>query len=154
VLQKHIEGIKGEIMDHIVYLDFKSEELVNLIEQRKDIILRGATGRKLPYKRVAVNDMLYLCNNNGEMLIRALCTVKGVTFSEKLDQQTSEKIVDSISDRVKLSKKALMRFRGKRYLTIIEIKDVQAIEPFSFNKEKFSNMDDWLLVENINRVRE
>lgn len=141
-------------MDHIVYLDFKSQELTNVLNHKKDIILRGATGRKLPYNRVAVGDQLYLCNNNGEMLIKAKCNVKSVTFSEKLEQSVAEKLVDKIKGRVMLNDKALKRFRGKRYITIIEIDEVKEIEPFSFNKDRFSNMDDWLLVEDIDVVKE
>ena len=49
-------------MDHIVYLDKKSNELEQIILGKQDIILRGATGRKLPYGRVTVDDDLYLCN--------------------------------------------------------------------------------------------
>lgn len=141
-------------MDHVVYLDYKSQELENIVNHKKDIILRGATGRKLPYNRVSVGDNLYLCNNNGEMLIKAMCTVKQVTFSSKLDTQSSEALVDQFASRTLLQDKALKRFRGKRYITIIEIESVIALTPFSFDKTHFSNMDDWLLVEDINIVKQ
>ena len=38
-------------MDNIVYLDFKAKELDNLIAGKKTMIIRGATGRKLPAER-------------------------------------------------------------------------------------------------------
>ncbi|QMS85298.1 hypothetical protein [Candidatus Xianfuyuplasma coldseepsis] len=104
-------------MDHIVYLDYKSEELNHLIDGTKDIILRGATGRKLPYGRVAIDDTLYFVNNNGEGLIKAKAVVQEVYFSDKLTTDESNAMVDGISHRIKLNNKALVRFRGKRYLS-------------------------------------
>lgn len=140
-------------MDHIVYLDFKSNELENLMNSTKDIILRGATGRKLPYGRCEEGDILYFVNNNGEGLIKAKAIVRGVEFTDKLTTEESEIKVDSILDRVKLDEKALKRFRGKRYLSIIVVQEVTEVEPFEFDKTDFSNMDDWLPVEDINKIK-
>ena len=39
-------------MDHVVYLDAKANELDRLLDGSKAMIIRGATGRKLPYGRV------------------------------------------------------------------------------------------------------
>lgn len=140
-------------MDHLVYLDYNSKELENLSNNQKDIILRGATGRKLPYGRVSVNDTLYFCLNNGEGLVKGKAQVSQVTFTDKLSKEESEKLVDSLDSRIKLNAKALKRFRGKRYLSIVEVKDFTFIEPFQFDKSAFSNMDDWLLVEDIAKVK-
>ncbi len=140
-------------MDHLVYLDYDSKELENLESNQKDIILRGATGRKLPYGRVSVNDTLYFCLNNGEGLVKGKAQVSKVTYTDKLTKEESEKLVDSLDSRIKLNTKALKRFRGKRYLSIIEINSFSLIEPFKFNKSNYANMDDWLLVEQIDNVK-
>jgi hypothetical protein len=139
-------------MDHIVYLDYQSKELQFILNNEKNIILRGATGRKLPYGRVQENDVLYFVNNNGEGLLKAKAIVQSVFFSEKLEKVDSEKLVDSLKTRVQLKQNVFNRFRGKRYISIIEIKQVSEIEHVTFNKDNFSNMDDWLLVEDINAV--
>ena len=57
-------------MDHVVYLDADARELESLLSGRKTMIIRGAAGRKIPYGRVAVADVLYLINNNGEGLVQ------------------------------------------------------------------------------------
>lgn len=54
-------------MDHVVYLDAKSNELENLLSGKKSMIIRGATGRKVPYGKVNVGDILYFINNNAEV---------------------------------------------------------------------------------------
>ena len=140
-------------MDHIVYLDKQSNELQNLIDGSKDIILRGATGRKLPYGRCNVGDNLYFVNNNGEGFVKAKAIILDVEFTNQLSKEESEKIVDSLQDRTKLHTKALKRFRGKRYLSIIKVASVEEVEPFQFDKSNFSNMDDWLPVGEINSIK-
>ena len=50
-------------MDHVVYLDAKANELEKLSDGSKTMIIRGATGRKLPYGRDNEGDILYFINN-------------------------------------------------------------------------------------------
>jgi len=140
-------------MDHLVYLDYKSKELNSIILGAKDVILRGATGRKLPYGRVKFGDTLYFCENNGDNLVKAQATVLNVTFTDKLSVEESEKLVDSLKTRILLNEKALKRFRGKRYLSIIEINNFEEISNFAFDKSSYGNMDDWLLIEDISNIK-
>jgi hypothetical protein len=136
-------------MDHIVYLDAKSQELENLLNGQKDIIVRGAAGRKLPYGRVKIGDRLFLTRNDSSIKLYAMCSVKKVFFSEKLSEEDSVNLYDSLSHRIKLTGNAIRRFRGKRYLIIVEVEDVVQIEEKSFDRSSFSNMDDWFPVLDI-----
>ncbi len=140
-------------MDHIVYLDKSSDEMLNLINGSKDIILRGATGRKLPYGRCSEGDTLYFVNNNGEGIVKAKGNIKSVLFTDKLSKEESIEMVEAILDRVKLSSKVLKRFSGKRYLSIINVHQVEEVVGFSFDKTEYSNMDDWLPVGDIEGVK-
>lgn len=45
------------------------------------------------------------------------------------------------------------RWAGKRYLVLIEVERVCAREPFSFDRSGYGNMDDWLDVGDIGKVR-
>lgn len=49
-------------MDHVVYLDTEGREIEKLINDEKSMIIRGATGRKFPYERVFVGDMIFYIN--------------------------------------------------------------------------------------------
>jgi hypothetical protein len=140
-------------MDHVVYLDANAKELELLLSTKKTMIIRGATGRKLPYGRVNQNDVLYFINNNAEGLVRASAKVKSVLNSEKLTEEESAQLVDRYQDKLQLTKKQYDRWAGKRYLVLIEISEVESIEPFRIDKSDFGNMDDWLPVEQIEKVR-
>ncbi len=145
--------IKIQFMDHIVYLDAKAKELENLESGTKTLIIRSATGRKLPYGRVEVSDILYFAENNGDGLIKAKAGVKSVFFSEKLTKEESEKMVKENQSKLQLNSSLMKRFAGKRYLTLVEVENFETLFPFKFDRSGFGNMDDWLPVENIENVR-
>ena len=140
-------------MDHVVYLDASAKELDNLLSGQKTMIIRGATGRKLPYGRVEQGDGLYFINNNAEGLVRAVGRVKSVLNSEKLSEEESAQLIERHQDRLRLTEKQTARWAGKRYLVLIEVGDVKGIEPFRIDKSGLGNMDDWLVVGEIGIVR-
>lgn len=141
-------------MDHVVYVDAKAKEMEQLIEGEKSEIIRGAAGRKLPYGKVDVGDVLYFINNNGEGEIKARGSVANVFNSEKLTKSESEKLVKENQNKLQLTEKQFARWGGKRYIVLIEVKDVEAVEPFKISKDEYGNMDDWLPVGEIGKVRE
>jgi len=44
-----------------------------------------------------------------------------------------------------------MRWSGKRFLCLIELKNVTYITPFTY--ERAGNMDDWITVESIDEIK-
>jgi allophanate hydrolase subunit 2 len=139
-------------MDHIVYLDAQAKELENLLSGSKAMIIRGATGRKLPHGRVDAGDMLYFINNNAEGKVRAKAKVKSAFHSEKMTEDESHALVKKNQPKLSLTEKQIKRWAGKRYIVLIEVADVQEIPPFAIDKSKYGNMDDWLPVEKIESV--
>lgn len=140
-------------MDHVVYLDHKAQELENLTLGAKTMLIRGAMGRKLPYGRIEANDTLYFIENNGDGLVKGKAIVQNVFFSGKLSKEESIQLVDSFSDQLLLDSGLKKRFRGKRYLTLITLKDFERIDPFAIDSSNYGNMDDWLPVVTIENVR-
>ena len=141
--------------DHVVYVDAKSKarDLEEIIEGSRTMIIRGAAGRKLPYGKVFAGDVLYLIRNNAEGLVRAKCSVKFVLNSEKMDKETSTKLVEKHQEKLHLTPKQFDRWAGKRYLCLIEIENVEKIVPFVLNKANYPNTDDWIPCEDIENVR-
>lgn len=140
-------------MDHVVYLEAKANEFEKLKDSSKSMIIRGATGRKLPYGRVNNGDVLYFINNNAEGLIKAKAVVESVVNSEKLSVEESITLVKNNQDKLNLSDNQLKKWAGKRYLVLISIKDFKEIPTFAIDKSNYGNMDDWLPVENIEEVK-
>lgn len=76
-------------MDHVVYLDAQAKELEHLLSVQKTMIIRGATGRKLPHGQVQAGDMLYFINNNAEGKVHARADVSTAFHSDKLSEDES-----------------------------------------------------------------
>lgn len=139
-------------MDHIVYLDAKAKELDLLLAGHKTMIIRGATGRKIPYGRVDAGDVLYFINNNAEGLVLGTAKVSNVILSDKLTEEESARVVTENQVDLQLTKQQFDRWAGKRYLVLIGVADVEKTDPFRIDKRGFGNMDDWLPVEQIEMV--
>lgn len=137
-------------MEHIAYCESKANELDNLVNGNKSMLIRGAAGRKLPHGRVEIGDTVYLINNNSSGTILAKGTVSFAYHSEKLTSEESERIIDENMYRLKLTPDQRKRWIGKRFLCLVEIANVVPVEPFSYVREK--NMDDWIIVEKIEDI--
>ncbi|PWE00179.1 hypothetical protein [Marinilabilia rubra] len=140
-------------MDHVVYLDFKAKELENLKSGQKTMIIRGAMGRKLPYGRVDKGDVLYFVENKGDGLVKGKAVVDSVFNSDKLTKEQSADLVEKNQEKLLLNKGLEKRFSGKRYLVLIAVRDFTGLESFKIDRSDYGNMDDWLPVENIDKVK-
>jgi hypothetical protein len=129
-------------MDHVVYVDAKLNELENLLNEEKNMIIRGAAGRKLPYGRVKEGGVLYFINNNGEGLIKAQAIVSFVFNSRKMSFEESVALVEQYQDRLKLTSTQFSKWAGKRYIVLIGIQKIMEITPFLIDKSAYGNMDD------------
>ncbi len=70
-----------------------------------------------------------------------------------MDKTESEKLVADNQAKLQLSDKQYSKWAGKRYLVLIEIAEFIEIPGFKIDKSNYGNMDDWLPVENINKIR-
>lgn len=140
-------------MDHVVYLDAKANELEKLFDESKTMIIRGATGRKLPYGRVNEGDILYFINNNSEGVVKAKAIVDSVFNSDKMSAEESTALVEKHQDKLNLSESQFKKWAGKRYIVLIGLKKIEKIKSFAIDKSNYGNMDDWLPVEKIGSVK-
>jgi hypothetical protein len=140
-------------MDHVVYVDAKARELEKLLAGEKTMIVRGATGRKLPHGRVQPDDRLFFIENKGGGLVRASAIVSDVFNSEKLAEGQSIDLVTSNQPKLNLTPEQVKRWAGKRYLVLIGVKDIHILTPFAIDRSQYGNMDDWLPVGDIKSVQ-
>jgi len=141
-------------MDHVVYTDAKAKEIDKLLQGKKTMIARGAAGRKMPYGRVEENDILYFINNNAEGLVKAKARVVSIYNSPMLMRDESVVMLQMNQEKLQLTAAQKKRWGGKRYLVFIEVESVEAVEPFAIDKSQYGNMDDWLPVEDIGKVKQ
>jgi hypothetical protein len=140
-------------MDHVVYVDAKEDELGKLLAGNKRMIIRGATGRKLPHGRVQPGDRLFFIQNNGEGLVRAQASVISVFNSEKLSEEESCQVVEDHQADLQLTPAQIKRWAGKRFLVLVKVGEVTQLAAFAIERSAFGSMDDWLPVGDIKSVQ-
>jgi len=140
-------------MEHVVYVEAKVSELESLLEGDKTMIIRSSSDRQVPYDKVKVGETLYFLRNNGEGLVRAKATVSSVHFSEKLTKVKSLELVNENQEKLQLSDEQIKRWGGKRYVVLVGIEKVIRLYPFDINKAKFGNMDDWIVMKDIEKIK-
>lgn len=140
-------------MVHLVYCDNagkKGERVLDkILSGTKTMVVRGASGRKIPHSRVFEGERLYFMEK-GSAKISAVARVKSVQNYVKLDDEQIEKILSSNQDKLNLTEKQKERWH-KKCLCLVEFDGVEKIEPpLEFDHQ--NNMDDWLIIEKIEDV--
>ncbi len=135
-------------MVHLVYCDDKAKVLEKILDGSKIMIIRAATGRKIPHSRVFAGEKLYFMKK-GTSKITATADVKSVQNFVKLSEDEIVKVLEDNQDKLSLNEKQKERWH-KKCMCLVEFGNVEKIEPLEFDHQ--SNMDDWLIIERIEDV--
>ena len=140
-------------MDHIVYVDTRQGDLEKLLNGSARMIVRGAMGRKLPYDRIQLGDRLFFVQNDGKCLARACAEVTMVFNSNQLSADESRQVITGNQEQLQLTPVQVKRWSAKRFLVLIGLGEVRPVTPFAIDRSEYGNMDDWLPVGDIERVK-
>lgn len=146
-----VEGKEG-VAEHLVYLNKEGKELQKLLAGEKNAIIRGAAGRKSPLGgRAKVGDRVYFVETGGDLLVTHRGMIENVIETEKMTPEESQQFVEQHQSELNLSKKQMERWAGKKFLAIYRIVELEAIEPFTYQRGK--NMDDWVITSSIEEIK-
>lgn len=135
-------------MVHLVYCDDKENVIEKIISGKKTMIIRGATGKKIPHSRVNNDEIMYFIKK-GLALITAMAVVKTVQNYTKLTDDEINNIIEKNQCKLNLSDKQKERWH-KKCLCLVEFSNVTEIKAMQFDHQ--GNMDDWLIIEKIEDV--
>jgi len=65
--------------------------------------------------------------------------------------EESVAFIKTYEKNLNLSKEQYDRWAGKKFLAVYEISELEEITPFKYNREK--NMDDWIITDDINKIK-
>ena len=146
-----VEGKEG-VAEHLVYLNKEGKELQKLLAGEKNAIIRGAAGRKSPLGgRAKVGDRVYFVETGGDLLVTHRGMIENVIETEKMTPEESQQFVEQHQSELNLFKKQMERWAGKKFLAIYRIAELEAIEPFTYQRGK--NMDDWVITSSIEEIK-
>lgn len=139
--------------EHLVYLDNKAKELEKLLNGEKSMIIRGAAAKKSPLGgRAKADDIVYFVEKGGDMLVTHRGVISKVIEKYKMTPEESESFIKEYDSELNLSDDQKKRWYGKKYIGLYEIAFIESISPFKYKREK--NMDDWIITDDINVIRE
>ncbi len=133
-------------MKRILYLDKQSNEIENLLQGNKNVIVRGANIRKYPYKMIDVGYRLYFLNNNKEGVILASATVEEALFIEESNLERRLEFLSNFDFR--LTEKKMKYVEDRMYISIFKLKDIKK-EHATFDSSLYGKKDDWLIINDI-----
>lgn len=146
------EGKQGKA-DHLVYLNKKAKELEKLLNNEKSMIIRGAAGKKCPLGgRAKVNDNIYFVETSGDLIVSYKGIISMVIESEKMNPEQSEAFLKKYEKELNLSNDQYKRWNGKKYLAVYKISNIEGVTPFKYRRD--TNMDDWIITDDINKIKE
>lgn len=135
-------------MVHLVYCDDKEKVLEKILNGSKTMIIRAATGKKIPHSRVFEGETLYFIKK-GTSKITAVGLVKSVQNLVKLTEEQINEALHENQSKLNSSKKQQDRWH-KKCMCLVEFSDVKEIKSLDFDHQ--GNMDDWLIIDKIEDV--
>lgn len=136
-------------MVHVVYCDDKEKVLEKILLGEKKMVVRGATGRKIPHSRVFPNETLFFMEK-GSRKISAKAVVINVENYIKLTGSEIKEVLEHNQNKLNLTDKQKDRWQ-KKCLILVEFSNVKKIDPpLDFDHQ--DNMDDWLILKKIEDV--
>ena len=140
------------MLDHIVYVDSSSKELQKLLSGEKTMMIRASMGKARPYGQVKAGDTLFLVNTGSPWKVKAMADVADTYYSDKMSEEESTELIENHRDELHLSKEEKSRYHGKRYVVLIGVTNVRSIVPFSIVEQIHGGLDDWLVIDSIDKV--
>ena len=86
-------------------------------------------------------------------MVKARATVADIINTEQLTKEESINLVEKNQKKLCLDTGLFKRFAGKRYLVFITVSNFSELRPFKIDRSEYSNMDDWLPVADIEKVK-
>lgn len=151
---KNILHLKWYVMHHIVYLDSNAKDLDHLLTGQKTLIVRGAMSPKIPFGRVAAKDVLYFLLRKGDGSIKAKASVVSASIYKNLSEEDSHSLIEEYQDRLLLSTAQLKRTSGKKYITLMELSQVDQVTNLKLDVSLINESDNWLILDDIRNVLE
>jgi 1,2-diacylglycerol-3-alpha-glucose alpha-1,2-galactosyltransferase len=134
------------VLKHLVFLSKTAKEMDNIIAGKKTSVIRGGINKKACYTRTKKGDILYFTERNNGSYIECKAIVSNVINTEKLTKEEALELILKHQNSLHLTASQIKKWAMKPYLTIIEFKKLEVIEPFKIYECDYINMENWLII--------
>ncbi|MCL5091151.1 MAG: hypothetical protein M1514_04025 [Patescibacteria group bacterium] len=127
-----------------------------ILKGQKIIESRWYKNKYQPCNNIFCGDIIYFKNSGEPVTLKA--EVEKVLQFENLSPEKVRQILLDYGEKDGIEKKDfekyLEMFKEKKYCLLIFLKNVEKIEPFQINKKGFGMMSSWLMVEDVDKIKQ
>jgi len=138
-------------MEHIAILNKKLRLLEKIISGNKTIESRWYKFKRTPYKNIQGGEIVYFKESGEKVTVSAV--VEKVLFFSDLNEDKIKKILREYGREIGVENSYVKNLIGKKYCTLMFLKDVKEINPFNINKKGYGLMSAWISVDDINKLK-
>ena len=138
-------------MEHLAILSKKRKLLVKILSGEKTIESRWYKFKRTPYKNIQDGEIIYFKESGQKVTVSAV--VEKVLFFNDLDEDKIRKILKEYGKGIGVENSHVKDLIDKNYCTLIFLKKVKEISPFSINKKGYGLMSAWISVDDINKIK-
>ncbi len=131
-------------MNHICYLNKRTEDLVNLASGNKTMIIRGVQFRSAPYECVFPGDRIYFSHGKDNIVLRA-DVVSATNIMEPGPDELRETLNKNAS-ALMLDPARQRKLEKFRYFTLLELGPVRQVTSLEVDVIIYRKKGFWLIV--------
>jgi ASC-1-like (ASCH) protein len=143
-------------MEHLAIMKKSWGLLPKIITGEKTIESRWYKNKYAPWNKIAKGDIVYFKNFGERVSINAI--VANVLQFSNLTPTKTRKILTKYGSRDGIPKNEVAKyckiFKDKKYCLLVFLKNPKKIIPFKINKTGFGAMSAWIVVENMNQIKQ
>ncbi len=142
-------------MDHLAIMKKSWGLLPKILDGEKRIESRWYKNKYSPWDKIKKGDVIYFKDSGKPVSLKAEVD-RVVQFSNLIPKRVKE-ILEKYGKRDGLGiediPKFFQKFKDKKYCILVFLKSPKKIKPFGINKKGFGMMSAWIVVDNINKLR-
>nr|AQS33596.1 hypothetical protein [uncultured archaeon] len=136
-------------MEHLAIV--KNGWLGKILSGEKTIESRWYKHKKAPFMAINKKDTIYFKETGKQVGVKS--GISDVMFFDNLDKNKIEEIIRKYGKQICISNNDASELMYKKYCTLIFLKGVEVIKPFSIDKKGYGNMCAWISVDNIDKLK-
>ena len=133
------------VSDHLIFISKKQYNL--LIDNKIKMLIRGNMNGKGSYFKAKKGDTIYIVEKDLTGNIKAKAIIKDISIYNDLEEEEALNIILDNQKYLSLNASDIKKWASKSNLVLIELKDIEIIEPFKIDECDYVNIEDWLTLK-------
>jgi len=142
-------------MEHLAIMRKSWGLLPKILNGEKTIESRWYQNKYAPWDRIKKEDVVYFKNSGDPVSVKA--KVADVLQFSGLNPEKVKEILVEYGSRDGISEnetnKYYETFKDKNYCLLVFLKNPESIEQFNINKKGFGAMSAWIIIDNIDKIK-